>query len=69
MSLVGNESEEGHDDCLLTECCQQCASMKLASEDAQEKDFGEADIYVYKCEAGDDAVCHAMQALHTLHVL
>lgn len=31
--------------------------MKLANEDAQAKDFGTADIYVYKCEASDVAVC------------
>lgn len=41
----------------ITECCYECASLKTANEDAQAKDFGEADIYVYKCEAGDEAVC------------
>lgn len=41
----------------ITECCYECASLKTANEDAQAKDFGEADIYVYKCETGDEAVC------------
>jgi len=31
--------------------------MVLANEDAEAKDFGEAVIYVYKCETGDNAVC------------
>ena len=48
------------------ECCYECASMRLASEDAQAKDFGEADIYVFKCEAGDAAVCYIDHTLQSL---
>lgn len=38
--------------------------MRLASEDAQAKDFGEADIYIFKCEAGDAAVCCIVHTLY-----
>jgi len=41
----------------VIECCCQCVSERLANEHAQAKDFGEADIYIYKCEANDDPVC------------
>ncbi|XP_065912770.1 ubiquitin carboxyl-terminal hydrolase 48-like isoform X2 [Dysidea avara] len=43
------------------ECCYQCVSIRLANEHAQAKDFGEADIFVYKCEANDDPALKLMQ--------
>ena len=59
----------GNDYYPLTECCYECASLKTANEDAQAKDFGEAVIYVYKCEAGDEAVCCCMDPNQLYNVL
>jgi len=49
--------------CIVLECCYQCVSVRLANEHAQAKDFGEAEIYVYKSEANDDPVCVCFSAV------
>lgn len=51
-----------------TECCYECANTKLAINNAQAKDFGEADIYVYKCDTDDDAVCCVVGTLTCVYI-